>query len=88
MEHVNEIRNFVVTNFLFGDGASLQEETSFLGSGIIDSTGILELVEFIESTYAIRIETQEMLPENLDSVNRLARFVAAKLAAKSAGPIR
>jgi acyl carrier protein len=85
MPYAPEIRTFVVTNFLFGDAGSLRDDTSFLGSGIIDSTGILELVEFIESTYGISIETQEMLPANLDSVNQLSRFVSMKLGVKPTG---
>ena len=78
MDLVKETRDFVVSNFLFGNGAKLQNETSFLESGIIDSTGILELVLHLESTYAISIHTHEMLPENLDSVVRVAAFVAKK----------
>jgi len=74
----DEIRTFVVTNFLFGESGSLQDDTSFMGGGIIDSTGILELVMFIEETYQLKVEPEEMLPENLDSVNRVAAFVARK----------
>lgn len=80
MDLTKEVRDFVVTNFLFGNGAKLQDETSFLESGIIDSTGILELILHLESTYSISIQTHEMLPENLDSVVRVAAFVARKRA--------
>jgi len=72
------IRAFVITNFLFGESGSLQDDTSFMGGGIIDSTGILELVMFIEETYQLKVEPEEMLPENLDSVNRVAAFVTRK----------
>ncbi len=74
-----EIRNFVITTFLFGEAGDLQDDTSFMGGGIIDSTGILELVMFIEETYAIKVQPEEMLPENFDNVNRVAAFIARKL---------
>ena len=73
------IRSFILKNFLFdqNDG-SLTDDTSFLEQGIIDSTGVLELVEWLETTFSIKIEDEELLPENLDSINRLVQFVAAK----------
>jgi len=80
MNYTNEIREFVINNFLFGDEASLQDDKSFLDSGIIDSTGMLELIMFLEQTYGIKIEPEEMLPENLDSVNKVAAFLAKKQA--------
>jgi acyl carrier protein len=81
MKHRKEINDFVVANFLFGDAASLQNDTSFMGSGIIDSTGILELIMFLETAYGIKLDNEEMIPENLDSVDRVAQFVARKLGA-------
>jgi acyl carrier protein len=77
--HATEIRDYVVTNFLFGDASSLQDNTPFLDSGIIDSTGILELIMFLEQTYDIKVEPEEMIPENLDSVNKVVQFVGRKL---------
>lgn len=79
MNLLEDIRNFVVMNFLFGDPAPLQDDASLMDSGIIDSTGILELVTFMETTYHVKIENEELMPENLDSVNKLARFLAGKL---------
>lgn len=77
-----EIREFVVTNFLFGqEGTGLTEEQSFLESGIIDSTGVLELVAFLEQKYGITVGDRELLPENLDSIQNVAGFVARKLTA-------
>jgi acyl carrier protein len=77
-----EIRRFVVTNFLFGqDGTVLTEEQSFLESGIIDSTGVLELVAFLEQRYGISVGDRELLPENLDSILNVASYVSRKLAA-------
>lgn len=80
----NKIRDFVIQNFLFGDGGSLKDDTSFMGEGIIDSTGILELVMHLEETYGIQVQPDEMVPENLDSVSRVADFIARRMAAKAA----
>ena len=73
-----DVREFVVHNFLFDDG-SLGDSDSFLEQGIIDSTGILELVGFLESRYTIAIGDDELVPANLDSVERVATFVRCKL---------
>ena len=76
----SEIRNFVAENFLFGeDPESLQNDDSFLETGIIDSTGVLELVAFIEDHYDVQVDDDELVPENLDSINRLIDFIDAKL---------
>ncbi len=80
MDYKREIRNFIIENFLFGeDDGTLQEETSFLENGIIDSTGILEVISFIEESYGISIDDSEMLPENLDSLNNIQRFLSGKI---------
>jgi acyl carrier protein len=73
-----EIREFVVSNFLFGQGESLTDTQSFLESGIIDSTGVLELVAFLEQQFGITVADRELLPENLDSVANATRFVTQK----------
>ena len=73
------IRNFVVENFLFGDDSQLEDDTSFLEAGVIDSTGILELVSFIEETYNIHVGDEELVPENLDSLNNVVQYVQQKL---------
>jgi acyl carrier protein len=75
-----ETRQFVLTNFLFGQASELTEDQSFLESGIIDSTGVLELVAFLEQRYGIFIGDRELLPENLDSIRNVAAFVTRKLA--------
>jgi acyl carrier protein len=70
------IRDFVKENYLFGeDSGSLQDETSLLDAGIIDSTGILELVEFLESRFNLKMHDAEIVPENLDSIQTIASFV-------------
>ena len=74
-----EIRNFVVTNFLFGEDNKLGNDDSFIDTGIIDSTGILELVSFLEEKYSISMDDHELVPDNLDSVNRLVTFLGRKL---------
>jgi acyl carrier protein len=80
-----EIKDFVVTNFLFGQqGTGLAEDQSFLESGVIDSTGVLELVAFLEQRYAIAVADRELLPENLDSIQNVSRFVARKLDTRQA----
>lgn len=80
-----EIKEFVVTNFLFGqDAAGLTDDASFLEGGIIDSTGVLELVAFLEQQYGISVGDRELLPENLDSVQNATRFVSRKLEAQGA----
>ena len=75
-----EIRNFILENFLFDQNEDeLENDASFLDEGIIDSTGILELVAFIEETYSIHVEDEELIPENLDSVNKVVSFIEKKL---------
>jgi acyl carrier protein len=75
------IRRYVLENFLFTDDESaLQDGDSFLAGGIIDSTGVLEIMLFIEKTFDIKVNDDEMLPENLDSVDNLAAFVQRKQA--------
>ena len=85
----NEIRTFIVDNFLFGqDNNQLRDDESFLESGIIDSTGVLELVAFLEQKYQIAIDDQDLMPANLDSVDLLVRFVERKLQAKATSVAR
>lgn len=74
------IHRFLVENFLLGDEVGLGSSESLLESGVIDSTGILELVQFLEQTYQITVADEEMLPENLDSIGNIATFVKRKLA--------
>jgi acyl carrier protein len=82
-----QLRQFVLENFLFGQNSEFSDYASLQGSGIIDSTGVLELVAFLEKTYCVRIEDDEIIPENLDSINRLARFVEQKLREPGGGAV-
>ena len=75
------IRTFIVENFLFGDDDGLNDSTSFLEEGVIDSTGILELVSFVEETFEIIIEDEELIPENLDSIDNVNRYIRKKVTA-------
>jgi acyl carrier protein len=73
-----EVRDFIFKNFIFDDSATLDDKDSFLEKGIIDSTGMLELVAFLEEKFAVRIEDEELVPENLDSVVNLVEFITRK----------
>jgi acyl carrier protein len=76
------IRSYILENFLFTtDEAALKNADSLLGKGIIDSTGALELVYFLESRFGVNVEDDEMVPENLDSVDNIVAFLARKQAA-------
>ena len=75
----DKIKAFVVENFLFGKDNGLEDDTSFLEEGIIDSTGILELVSFLEEDYSISVEDEELVPENLDSINNVVEYLKRKI---------
>jgi acyl carrier protein len=79
VEITERIRGFVVENFLLGAGENLKNDDSFLAQGIIDSTGVLELVGLVEETYEIEVGDDELTPENFDSIDRIAGYVARKL---------
>jgi acyl carrier protein len=79
----DKIRKFIIENFLFRSGDGLGDDDSFLDKGIIDSTGVLELVAFVEEQFGIKVADEELVPENLDSVNNLANFVDNKLATRN-----
>lgn len=75
-----QIREFVAQNLLFSDGPfAYGDEASFLNEGIIDSMGILELVTFVEKTFGISVQDQEIVPDNFDSVRRLSSYITSKL---------
>ena len=78
METTASVRQFIIENFLFEEDNNLKEETSFLESGIIDSTGILELVMYIEETYGISVDDEEIVPENLDSISNITQYIQRK----------
>lgn len=78
-ESIIKIRKYILKNFLFSDDETqLFNDTSFLKEGIIDSTGILELITFISDDFSITFEDDEIIPDNLDSVNAVASFISRK----------
>jgi len=75
-----KLRKFILENYLFTDDeAALNNSDSFLDKGIIDSTGILEVIMFVEDNFGFKVRDEEMLPENLDSIDSLVRFVSARV---------
>lgn len=79
MQISKSVRDFIIDNFLFGqDDGSLGDGDSLLQSGVIDSTGVLEIVVFLEEQFRIKVEDDELLPENLDSISNVAGFVERK----------
>ncbi len=79
MSAEKQIRDFILENYLFTDDQSvLGNEDSFLEKGILDSTGILEVIYFLEDEFGISVEDEEMIPENLDSVARIVAYLGEK----------
>jgi acyl carrier protein len=82
LEARDRLRAFIIENFLFGnENASLDDGESFLESGIIDSTGILEVVGFIEDEFGFEVMDEELVPDNFDSVSRLVGYIERKMQA-------
>lgn len=81
----DEIRTYIVDNILFGEGEGLEVDTSFQDSGILDSTGMLEIITFVEERFGIAIGDDEVVPENLGTLRDISRFVEKKLQTETAG---
>ncbi len=82
MELRDKIRSYIVENFLFGDENPLtSDDQSLLDTGIIDSVGVMELVAYLEGDHGLQIQDEDLMPENLDSVNNLVGFIRRKKAA-------
>jgi acyl carrier protein len=80
MDIESKVRKFILENYLFTDDESeLENEDSFLDKGIIDSTGILELIFFLEEEFSLKVEDDEMIPDNLDSVKSVIQYVKSKI---------
>jgi acyl carrier protein len=86
MSTTQQVRQFIAENFLFGPPEQIKEDESFLESGILDSTGVLQLIEFLERTYGISIADEEVVPENLDTLERISEYLNRKLDAPSDEP--
>jgi len=78
VELKDQVRQFIISNFYVADPAALNDDASLLDAGIVDSTGVLEVITFIETTFGLTVEDAEMLPDNLDAVNRIVAFVNKK----------
>jgi acyl carrier protein len=76
-----QVRHFIRKNFVFDDRRVVEDRESLLGSGVIDSTGILELISYLEEHFAVKFEDTELTGENFDSVERISSFVSVKLSA-------
>jgi acyl carrier protein len=77
--HTEErLRQFIIGNFYVADPTLLQDDDSLLDAGIIDSTGVLELIGFLEREFGVAVADEEILPDNLDSIAKLTSFVARK----------
>ncbi len=74
-----EIHQFIQKNFLFDDTKTVDDEQSLLGSGIVDSTGILELIGHLETTLHVKFADSELVADNFDSVSRIIRFVGPRV---------
>ncbi len=83
MEKNNIVRKFIVENFLFGESDNIKDTTDMFKESIIDSTGILELISFIEMTYGIRIEDNEMVQENFNTISSINKFLKTKTVNKT-----
>jgi acyl carrier protein len=79
-----QVREFLVSNFLFDPNATLDAGASLLENGVVDSTGMLEVIQFLEATFDIQVDDMEVLPENLDSVRNLTSFIGRKRATVAA----
>ena len=77
-EIAGQVRAFLVDSFLLGDDDGFTNDESLLDAGIVDSTGVMEVVTFLEETFNITIDDEELVADNLDSVDRLAAFVLRK----------
>lgn len=78
----NQLRNYIIENFLFGDTeVEFSDSDSFMEKGILDSTGILDVILYLEENFDMKVEDEELVPENLDSIDNLEAFIGRKKAA-------
>jgi len=84
MDRQQQIRAYIVDNFLLGQDHGFGNTDSLLASGVVDSTGVLEVVGFLEKTFSIQLSDEDLVPENLDTIQNMAAFVGRKLAGHGA----
>jgi acyl carrier protein len=78
MTTIERLRGFITENFYVPDPTQLTDDASLLDSGVVDSTGVMEIVTFIEGEFGIKVEDTEVVPDNLDTIGRVAAFVERK----------
>ena len=78
VNYLETIQQFIVDNFLFGDEKNLSKETQLFEKGIIDSTGVLELVAFIEENFKVSVTDEELIQDNFSSLNAISNFLKSK----------
>jgi acyl carrier protein len=83
MSYQDTVKTFIIDNFFYGEDTDISPETSFIEHNIIDSTGILEVVSFLQDTFNVVISDDEMLPENLDSLKNIEQFLIRKMNGKA-----
>jgi acyl carrier protein len=82
----DELRQFVTDNFMFGKPSKgFSDDDSFIERGIIDSTAVMELIAFLEAHYRIKLQDRDLVPDNFDSINKLASFVKSRLQLRDTG---
>jgi len=81
------VREFIQSNFLYGQERDINDGDSFLAEGILDSTGVLQLVAFLEETYGISVADEELTPENLDSIRNVASYMCRKTQKTAGGRV-
>jgi acyl carrier protein len=84
MSTLPRVRSFITTNFYVADPTQLADDASLLDAGIVDSTGVLEVVQFLENEFGLTVQDDEIVPENVDSIARIAAFIDRKANAKAA----
>ncbi|NUQ73943.1 MAG: acyl carrier protein [Polyangiaceae bacterium] len=75
-----KVREFITSNFYVPEASRLTDQSSLLDSGIVDSTGMLEVIAFLESDFTIQVSDRDLVPENLDSIERIAAYIARRRA--------
>jgi len=78
-----EVREFLINNFIFDSSVQLGTEDSLMENGVVDSTGILEVIMWVEQNFGVHVEDSEVLPENFDSIGNISRYAERKIGAKS-----
>ena len=78
MAQIDQVKEYIIEHFLYGNDDDLTDDTSLIEASIVDSLGIMELITFLEKTFNIKIQNDEMLPENLDNLNNIAEFIQRK----------